>query len=96
MRERSGCRDCFCGHDSGTCPACIQCRLREEPVLDGEPGQFPGAEKDTGEHRTRESPRVGVAERWVVGGKQMNAIWKNIFGTVSKAVGGFAGDNSGL
>ena len=65
-------------------------------MLDGEAGQFPCPQEDSGEHGAVEAAGVGVAQRRVVGGEEMQAVGKTILGAVGEAVLGFAGDDAGV
>jgi hypothetical protein len=56
--------------------------------------QFPCPQKDSREHGAIEAASVGVAQGWVVCGKQMQAVGKKILGAVGEAVLGFAGDDA--
>lgn len=64
--------------------------------LDFEAGQFSGAEEDSGEHGAVEAAGVGVSERGVVGGQQMEAVWQQVGCAVRETVGRFAGDDAGM
>jgi hypothetical protein len=64
--------------------------------LDGETSQFPCPEKNFGEHSGVEAAGVGVAERGVVRGEQVEAVGEEVVGAVGEAVFGFAGYDSGL
>jgi hypothetical protein len=55
---------------------------REESLLDGEAGQFPGPHKDAREHGAVESARIRVSQGWVIGRKQMQAVREKILGSV--------------
>jgi hypothetical protein len=64
--------------------------------LDGEAREFPCLQKDSCEHGAVEAACVGVAQRRVVCGQQVQAVGEKIVGAVGEAVVGFAGDDAGF
>jgi hypothetical protein len=62
--------------------------------LNSEASQLSRPEEDPGEHGSIEAAGVGVAQRWVIGGKKMQAVWEKVLGSVGEAVLGFAGDDA--
>jgi hypothetical protein len=71
-------------------------RFGYEPLLDGQASQFSCPQEDSREHGAVETAGVGVAQGWVVGGEEMQAVGEKIFSPVREAVLGFASDDSGF
>lgn len=67
-----------------------------EVGLSGKAGQFPCPEKDASEHGAVETSCVGVAQRWMVRGEQMQAVGQKIVSAMREAVLGFSCDDAGL
>lgn len=65
-------------------------------MLYGEACQFPCPQEYSGEHGGVEPAGVGVAQRGMVGGEEMQAVRKTILGTVGEAVLRFAGNDAGV
>jgi hypothetical protein len=72
--ERYFCGDWFSGNNPWSGFDRFACGFGQEAILDGESGEFSGAEEDAGEHGTVEATGVGVAQGWVISGEQVEAV----------------------
>lgn len=61
-------------------------------LLEVEPGQLAGADEDSGEHDAVEAAGIGVAQRGMVAGEEMDAVGQPVLCAVGEAIGG-AGPN---
>ena len=74
----------------------MRCVSRCGLGLDAEAGEFSRSQEDAGEHGAVETPGVGVAQRRVIGGEEMEAVGKTVLGSVGETVLRFAGDDAGF
>ena len=65
-------------------------------VSSGKAGQFPCPQEDAGEHGAVETSRIGVAQRWVVGGQEVQAVGQKVVRAVGETILGFANDDAGF
>ena len=61
-----------------------------------EAGQFPCPQEDAREHGAVEASGVCVAQRWVIGSEQVQAVGQEIVSAVGEAILGFASDDASL
>ncbi len=64
--------------------------------LECQASQFPSAHEDSGEHDGVEPSGVGVAQRWMIAGKQVQSVRQLVLDRMTETVCGFSGDDSGV